>query len=259
MINESTPRREVAPLRATLSAILLTAITLNSFAVAEAGKPTIGSVVGDLRFKDIRALDRSLAELGEHKATVLIFTTTTFPLVRRSLPKLIQLHKQYADRGVRFVAVNVGPDDTIREMAEQDLDSAAPFPFVKETDQSCVSALGARRTPEVAVLDQQWRLVYRGRIDDQLRMGGTRPQPTRKDLEEALNQLLVGEVIAVSETPVDGCEITHPAKPSPTATAVEYHRDISPLLDRKCNGCHRPGTAAPFALQTMMTWLRTQP
>jgi len=234
-----------------LAAILLAAVACTSHAVAEDAKPAIGSIVGDLQFKDIRALDRSLAELGAHKATVFVFTTTTCPLVRRSIPKLVELQKRYSDQGVQFVAVNVGADDTIREIAEQALDSEAPFPFVKDSDLSCVAALGVTRTPELAVLDHQRRLVYRGRIDDQLRLGGTRPEPTRKDLEEALTQLLAGEAITVSETPVDGCEITHPAKTAQTANDVEYHRDIAPLLDRKCNVCHRPGTAAPFALQTL--------
>ncbi|MBM3793501.1 MAG: cytochrome c [Acidobacteria bacterium] len=33
------------------------------------------------------------------------------------------------------------------------------------------------------------------------------------------------------------------AEPSPT-----FHRDVEPILQRKCQSCHRPGEAAPFAL-----------
>lgn len=32
--------------------------------------------------------------------------------------------------------------------------------------------------------------------------------------------------------------------------AVTYHRDIKPILDRSCAGCHAPGNIAPFSLQT---------
>jgi len=148
------------------------------------------------------------------------------------------------------VAVNVGADDTIREMAEQALDFGADFPFVKDVDLSCVKSLGVTKTPEVAILDHEYRLVYRGRIDDQLRLGGSRPEATRNDLEEALRQLLSEQPITVPETPVDGCEITHPTPASADAKGLEYHRDIAPLVERKCNNCHRPGTAAPFSLQT---------
>jgi hypothetical protein len=32
--------------------------------------------------------------------------------------------------------------------------------------------------------------------------------------------------------------------------AVTYHRDIKPILDDRCGGCHSPGNIAPFALTT---------
>ena len=211
----------------------------------------IGTVIGDLRFRDIRALDRTLTELGEHRATVFVFTTTTCPLVRRSIPKLELLNKQFSEFGVQFVAVNVGADDTIREMAEQALELAATFPFVKDADLSCQTALGVTKTPEVAVLDHDRRLVYRGRIDDQLRLGGALPKPSSEDLKRAIHQLLDGQAITVSETPVDGCEITRSMIRKTTMNDLEYHRDIAPLLDRKCNICHREGTAAPFPLQSL--------
>ena len=31
---------------------------------------------------------------------------------------------------------------------------------------------------------------------------------------------------------------------------VTFHKDVLPVLQAKCQGCHRPGEAAPFALQT---------
>jgi hypothetical protein len=57
-------------------------------------------------------------------------------------------------------------------MAQQAIDFGVEFPLVKDTDGSCVKALGVQRTPGVAVLDSELRLVYRGRIDDQIRLGG---------------------------------------------------------------------------------------
>lgn len=180
-----------------------------------------------------------------------MFTTTVCPLVKRSLPKLVELNKQFAGDDVQFVAVNVGAEDTIREMAEQAIDFGIDFPFVKDVELSCANALGVTKTPEVAVLNHEKRLIYRGRIDDQLRLGGSRPEPTRRDLEIALGELLNDQPVTVSETPVDGCEITQPAPlKSEAVEGLEYHRDIAPLIERKCNHCHRSGTAAPFSLQT---------
>ncbi|MBL8815522.1 MAG: redoxin family protein [Planctomyces sp.] len=214
--------------------------------------PPLGTKVHELRFKDIRGLERSLPELGEAKAYVFVLTSTSCPLVKRSFPKLTELDQKFRSQSVQFISVNVGPDDTIREVAEQALEFNAGFHFVKDVGGSCVRGLGATRTPEVVVLDSQHQIVYRGRIDDQLRIGGTRPSPSRRDLEEALSELLAGKPVTVAETPVDGCLIADLTPHVPDASAsVRYYSEVSELLDRKCNACHRTGTAAPFPLDSL--------
>lgn len=221
----------------------------------EPPRTAIGTKIADLRFKDIRGLERSLPELGERKAYVFVFTTTSCPLVQRSMPKLRELDQALRSEGVQIIAVNVGPDDTLREMAEQALEFDAPFFFVKDIKGNCVRALGATRTPEAVVLDSEHRLVYRGRIDDQLRLGGTRPEPLRRDLEEALREVLAGKPVSVTETPVDGCLIPGTADAvdasvSENGSGIQY-QDVAALIEQKCNQCHRPGTAAPFSLQAL--------
>jgi peroxiredoxin len=217
-------------------------------AVSAVSSADIGDVAADLQFRDIRGLDRSLRDFGPTNAIVLVFTNTDCPLVKRSMPKLVELHNRFRDRKVFIVAVNTGPTDTIRDMASQALEFEAPFYFVKDTDLSVVQALGITRTPQVAVLNARHELVYRGRIDDQLRLGGSRPKPTRRDLEEAIRETLKGQPVTVPETPVDGCLITKPSSaggPEPT-----FATNIAPIIFGHCSRCHRPDTAAPFSLLT---------
>jgi thiol-disulfide isomerase/thioredoxin len=209
----------------------------------------IGEKVGNLTFKDIRYLPRSLDDFKDKKAFVLAFTNTTCPLVQRYWPTLKELETAYRVRGVQFLAVNVGADDAIIDMAAQAVEHGVPFPVVKDSDGKCVKALGVERTPEVAVLDAERRLRYRGRIDDQYRLGGTRATPSRQDLKEALDAVLAGKEVAVRETPVDGCLITLPASKAAGET-VTYAQDVAPILIKHCQECHRPGTAAPFSLIT---------
>lgn len=208
----------------------------------------IGTTISNLRFTDIRGLKRSLEDLGEFRAVVLTFTTTTCPLVRKSFPKLIDLHTEYGPRGVAFLAVNVGQDDSIREMAAQAVDFEVPFYFVKDTDFSVTRALGVHTTPEVVVLDHMRTIRYRGRIDDQLRIGGTKPAASRNDLAEALRELLHVVPVSVSETPADGCLITIPQTRDTGNRQTTWANHIAALVHQKCSGCHRPGTAAPFPL-----------
>lgn len=218
-------------------------------------QPVIGTTIQDLRFKDIRSLERSIADLGKKRAYVFAFTTTHCPLVKQTIPKLNDLSERFGAKDVQFVAVNVGADDTIRDMAAQAIEFEATFPFVKDVDLACVKALGIERTPEIVVLNADRKLVYRGRVDDQLRLGGARPEPTRKDLEEALNEVLANRDVTISQTPVDGCLITTPESARVTSARATdpvptYHQDLAPILQRRCVSCHRPNTAAPFSLLT---------
>ncbi|MDP1796142.1 MAG: redoxin family protein [Planctomycetaceae bacterium] len=214
---------------------------------AEPVRSPVSASISDLRFKDIRGLVRSLDDFGKKRAFVFVFTTTECPLVRKTIPKLSALEREWTPRGVQFVAVNVGPQDSLRMMAGQAIELDAVFPFVKDTNHSCVRALGVERTPTVVVLDDQRRLVYRGRVDDQLRLGGDRPEPTRADLERALADLLEGRPIEVAETPVDGCLITSPTT-SVTGPVPTFHKDVAPILYARCVRCHRENGGAPFAL-----------
>jgi peroxiredoxin len=215
-------------------------------AAAEAGLP-IGAQAEKFIVTDIRFSPRSLEDFGKDKVCVLIFTTASCPLAQRYLPRLKELAAEYGGKGVQFIAVNPGPDESVMEMAWQALEAGAEFPFVKDFDGQCARALGATRTPEAVVLDAGRRIRYRGRIDDQYRLGGVRPAATRGDLQEALNDVLAGNKVRVEETPVDGCAITLSAPPA-SGSAPTYAKDIAPLMNRHCVECHRPGTAAPFVL-----------
>ncbi len=213
-------------------------------------RPALGDTIGELKFKDIRYLTRSTRDLGEARAVVLVFTNTTCPIVQKYWPKLKRLDAHYAPQGVKFVGLNVSPDDELSDIAQQGIDYGIPFPLVKDIDNRCAAAVGAERTPQVVVLDRHQRLRYRGRIDDQVRLGGARPNATRDDLKLALEDVLADREVVVGETPVDGCLITFPAAARPPSPPVTFHEQIEPLFQRHCQECHRADGPAPFPLVT---------
>jgi len=209
----------------------------------------IGAKVDGLEFKDIRYLPRTVADFEEQKAYVLCFTNTDCPLVQRYIPSLMKLNETYSSQGVQIVAVNVGQDDSIKDMAAHAMKFGAKFPFVKDVDGDVAHALGVKRTPEVVVLDQDQKLVYRGRINSQYRLGGVSPSAGRADLEEAIKEVIAGSPVSVAETAVDGCKITFTKRSEP-ATPVTYTQHVAHIMQRHCQTCHRDGTAAPFGLGT---------
>ena len=210
---------------------------------------TIGTKIETIRMKDIRGVPRDLNDLGSHQAYVFVFVTSDCPIVKKTLPKLLDLYNTYHTQDVLFVCVNVGANDTLRDVASQALEYQAPWLFVKDYDAQAAMALGITRTPQVAVLNSRHELVYRGRVDDQFRLGGTKPNASRDDLKIAIDELLAGKNISIPETIADGCAIS---TKSPTATPIQsdlnYQQHIAPIVLGHCANCHRPGTAAPFSL-----------
>lgn len=191
-----------------------------------------GERVGKLSFTDIRYLHRTLDDFGTKKAYVLVFTNTSCPIVERYLPTLQALETEYRGKDVQFVALNCADDDSILALATQAVQHDMEFPFVKDNDAACARALGVRRTPEVVVLDGEKRLRYRGRIDDQYRLGGVRKEPTSRDLKNAIEAVLAGRKIETPETEVDGCLITFPKARKPRE--VNYVEHAAPILKKHC-------------------------
>jgi thiol-disulfide isomerase/thioredoxin len=233
--------------RITLAAMTLALVP--ALAVAAEKKTNIGDPVANLVFKDIHYLPRSLADFPKAKAFVLVYTNTSCPVVQRYMPVVRAMEKDYRDKGVQFLAVNVGSDDSIVETAAQAVRYEMEFPFVKDFGAESAATLGVQRTAEVVVLDSKRVLRYRGRIDDQYRLGGTLPKPTHTELTDAINAVLAGKDVPVAETPVDGCPITRP-EPVAYTGKVTFADHVAPILQKNCTECHHPGTTAPFSLIT---------
>jgi len=232
-----------------LRACMASALLVLFAGAPQAVELSVGQPVKNFQFTDIRSLPRSVSELGENKATVIVFTANTCPLVQRYMPTLVALHEKFADEGVMFLTINAAPGEGIIEMAEFALEYGVPFHIGKDFTGEAVSALGVTRTPEAVVLDADRVLRYRGRIDDQYRLGGSRHEPSRSDLEEAIKDVLAGEQVRVPTTPVDGCNIT-PNRFHTGDEEITYAEHVAPILHEHCIDCHRPGTAAPFTLDS---------
>jgi len=207
--------------------------------------PRFGETIAPCEFFDVRFARQELADFGPKRAFVLYFLRASCPLVPRYLPQLEALREELEPAGVQFVAVDVATDDTVVEAAALVLDHGATFPVVRDHDGSTARACGATRSGEVAVLDGERRLRYRGRIDRRYRVGGEADDAGRADLRLALDAVLAGREVEVAQTPAEGCAITPP--PAPTA-GLTWSRDVAPLVQRECIECHHPDGDAPFSL-----------
>ena len=78
-----------------MSRILTVTVSIVLASLASAAEVKIGTKIDDLQFKDIRFVSRSLKDLGDKKAYVLVFVESSCPLVAKYMPALNRLEKDY--------------------------------------------------------------------------------------------------------------------------------------------------------------------
>lgn len=214
-----------------------------------AGEERSPRTIAGFALKDTAGKVVSLADFAERKAVVVVFLGTECPLNNAFLPRLAELHRTYSAQGVAFLGINSNSQDTVEEIAEHRRKFVIPFPVLHDPGNVVADRFEAQRTPEAFLLDSGRAIRYRGRIDDQYGIDFQRPAPTRRDLAAALEELLAGKKVSVSRTEVAGCRIGRVAKTRGEGP-VTFTRDISRLLQKHCQECHRPGQVAPMPLLT---------
>lgn len=215
--------------------------------------------LSEMTLRDFRGAAHSLGDLVGKQPVVVAFLGVECPLAKLYGPKLEQMAKELRAKGVAVIAVDSNQQDLVTEMAHYAKVHGLTIPFLKDVGNQLADLLGATRTPEVVLLDAKGAVVYRGRIDDQYGIGYQRKAPTRRELVDAIEQLLANKPIAVAKTEAPGCLIGKVRQPKPNAT-VTYSSHIAKIFQDRCVACHRQGQIAPFALtsyQEAAGWAET--
>jgi peroxiredoxin len=211
-------------------------------------KTGIGRKLSDFRLPDSGGHTRALEDFADKKALVVVFLGTKCPVANSYAAPLEKMSRKYQDRSVQFIGINANTDETLEDIAEHARDYQLFFPVLKDARQAVANALGAQVTPEAFVLDQNRAVRYRGRIDDgYATRTQKRPKATTNDLENALEAVLADKPVATPVTKALGCAIVRPEKESSKA-GVTYYKDVAPILQERCQSCHRAGQIAPFTL-----------
>lgn len=169
----------------------------------------IGDKAPDFSLPGVDGKVYSLSDFRDKRVLVVMFTCNHCPYVQAYEDRIIDLQREFGERGVIFVGINSNddrkyPEDSFENMVRRAEQKGYNFPYLRDESQEVARAYGATHTPHIFVFDEQRRLRYTGKIDDNWR----EPEKVKERyLRDAILSLLEGKEIRIPETYAIGCTI----------------------------------------------------
>lgn len=198
-----------------LSSVGLTPGALRPARAYEPQTLALGATAPDFKLPGTDGREHSLSDFANAKILMVVFTCNHCPTAQAYEQRVIDLHRDYADRGVAVVAISPNDPLAVRldELGYSDLNDSLEdmkiraqqrgfeFPYLYDGDsQQTSQAYGPLATPHVFLFDAERKLRYQGRIDN-----SDIKVPTAHDARNALDELLAGKPVSVPQTRVFGC------------------------------------------------------
>ena len=170
----------------------------------------LGTAAPDFSLPNVDGRVLSLEDVVGERGTVVMFICNHCPFVKHVADQLAQLGREYATRGIGFVAVSSNdvsghPADSPEQMIHEAELRGYPFPYLYDETQEVARDYRAACTPDFFAFDAGRKLAYRGQLD------GSRPgngvPVDGADLRVALDALVAGNKPAEVQRPSLGCNI----------------------------------------------------
>lgn len=172
----------------------------------------VGDIATDFKLKNVDGKTVSLSDYKSAKGFIVVFTCNHCPFAKAYEDRLIALDKKYAGQGYPVIAINPNnpekqKEDSFELMQKRAKEKGFTFPYLFDEGQKIYPQYGATKTPHVYILQKTAKgneVRYIGAIDDNYE----EPSDVKeKYAENALDDLLKGQTVKVSETKAIGCSI----------------------------------------------------
>ena len=199
----------------TLKSILLVSVFIIATAftiipVADGYK--VGDTATDFKLKNVDGKMVSMSDYKNAKGFIVIFTCNHCPFSIAYEDRIIDLDKQYKDKGYPVISINpnnpeISKGDDFVSMQKRAKEKGFTFPYLFDAGQEIFPQYGATRTPHVFILnkeDKELKVAYIGAIDNNY---SDATAVTEKYVEDAINALIKGEKPSPNFTKAIGCTI----------------------------------------------------
>lgn len=170
----------------------------------------IGGKVANVQLATVTGESVQLYNYAGQQGTLVIFVATKCPVSNDYNQRMADLAKEYTARGFAVIGINSNRSEPADEVARHTSERGLGFTVLKDPDNKVADYLGASVTPEAYLFDRDWALRYHGRIDDSRNPANI----NARDLRAALDAVLAGKTVPVTETKAFGCTIKRVSRSS---------------------------------------------
>ena len=148
--------------------------------------------------------------LSDECGKVIMFICNHCPYVIHYHDQLVKLINEYVKKKIEFVAISSNdvenyPQDSPENMKNLFLRLNLKIPYLYDENQEVAKLFKAACTPEFYLFNNEKKLIYRGRLDSS--SPGNNLPINGKDLRDAINSYISGEMISDEQFPSMGCNI----------------------------------------------------
>lgn len=177
----------------------------------------IGAALPDFALKGVDGKIHTPSDYKASRLLVVMFICNHCPTAQMYEGREKKLFEDYSSKGVAFIAIepNSAKGTLIDELGFTDVDDSFdgmvvraayrrfPFPYLYDGDEQAVANMfGPKATPHLFIFDQDRKLRFEGRVDDNVRESKTKMHEAR----DAIEALLAGRSVPIQHTPVFGCD-----------------------------------------------------
>jgi peroxiredoxin len=178
-------------------------------ALLQGNQGEIGSGIIDFELKGVDGKIYSLESVASKSVIVLIFMCNHCPYVQAVVERFVKIQSKYKDKGVQLIGISSNdvesyPEDSFENMKLFSKNKNLNFPYLIDENQSVAKNYDAVCTPDIYVYDSSRTLKYRGRLDDNWK---DEKSVLKKDLESAIESVLLNREITFEQLPSMGCSI----------------------------------------------------
>ncbi|OGD86474.1 hypothetical protein A2164_03650 [Candidatus Curtissbacteria bacterium RBG_13_35_7] len=177
--------------------------------LTESAAIKIGSSAPNFNLPATDDKNYTLSDFKDSKGFVVVFTCNHCPYAIASWPIIVKLANEFKEKGISFIAINSNdareyPEDSFEEMKKKVNVWHINFPYLRDETQETAKGFRAVCTPDIFVYDNDRKLYYHGRINDNWQEPS---MVVTADLKDALNSLLINSPPPQNQKPSMGCSI----------------------------------------------------